>query len=178
MTKINRVVCELVLLAVVALWSSSGFGSMLDEKEMRTSLAGIKTCTVTVEVSDKIKSVQFRDQIRTDVELKLRLIGLTVISEKTREDKLENGQWQAEGRPTIAVEVVAHTYSESDPFIFCATVSLIQQAYLSRNPNVRMLATTWSKVGVGVAGFELIRKHIKENLMDVFLNDYLSVNPK
>ena len=74
--------------------------------------------------------------------------------------------------------MVAPTYSETDPFIFCATISLIQQAYLSRNPNVRMLATTWSKVGVGIADFELIRKHIKENLMDVFLNDYLSVNPK
>ncbi len=33
MTKINRVVCKPVLLVVVALWGSSGFCSMLDEKK-------------------------------------------------------------------------------------------------------------------------------------------------
>lgn len=178
MKKNTQFIFGLFILPLLVFWSSSAFCSMMDKEEMRVALTGVTECTVTVEVSDKIKSVQFVDQIRTDLELKLRLVGLTVISAKTSENKGGNSQWESQGRPTIAVEVVAPTYSETAPFIFCVTVSLIQQACLSRDSNVRMGATTWSKVGVGLGDFELIRKHIKNDLLDVFLNDYLSVNPR
>jgi hypothetical protein len=56
---------------------------------------------------------------------------------------------------------------------------LSQEVILERNPNIQISAITWSrgKIGtVGEANLSQIRTSLKD-LIDGFINDYLSVNP-
>jgi len=136
------------------------------------SLRGLKGVHVLVaKLPPDFEGNLTREQIQTDVELKLRLVGIKVVSEKE--------QFSMPGRPYLYVTVCGvKTFTEG--VAWQIDIQLSQDVYLERDPKISVDATTWS---VGRGGFlgkmkiEEIRNEVKD-LVDQFINDYLSVNPK
>ena len=111
-------------------------------------------------------------QIRTDVELKLRQAGITVL---TRQERLSTA-----AAPYLYVNVQA-IKSRANVYAFSANVELLQRVTLVRNPAMSIPATTWSATciigGVGSQKVGSVREHVRD-LTDQFINAYLAANPK
>ncbi len=112
------------------------------------------------------------DMVQTDVEVKLRLAGIKVLTDS---DLLKTP-----GGPSLYVNLNVLT-SRSGQCAFSSRVELQQGASLVRNGEVLPAAVTWSTGGVGMVGrssaVEFIRNDVKDHV-DEFVNAYLSVNPK
>jgi hypothetical protein len=143
----------------------------VDDELSRRSLKGLKGVEVVVE---SLKAEAERDgldetSIQTDVELKLRLAGIAVL---TKEERLA-----APGTPFLYINV--NTQSGS-LYAYSISVQLEQDVRLDRDPSTRISATTWSVTSVGTVGrnnLRDVRDSIKD-IVDIFINAYLSVNPK
>jgi hypothetical protein len=144
-----------------------------NNKFTQPSLKGIKGLSVLIETLPKAleKPRLDEDMIRTDVELKLRLAGITVVSASE----------VLELPGTSSLYVCINAYKDPVGLIaFNTTVELLQGVYLKRDISILMYASTWSASAVGTVGeFNIheIRGGIKD-VVDVFINAYLSVNPK
>jgi hypothetical protein len=138
----------------------------LDLPENRASLRGITTIAVVVEdlSPDPVSDGLTTDQIRTDVELRLRKSGVKI-----------------EARNTSYLYVKAHPFkSRSTPglYAYSVDVEFIQPAKVSNGVSVP--ASTWSIGDIGIVGQANMSKGIRDDIgdfVDRFLNAYLSVNP-
>ena len=136
------------------------------------SLRGLKGVYVFVEYlyPDIEKDGLRKDSIQTDVVLKLQLAGIKVL---TRKEFVKEP-----GRPYLYINVNS-VKNESFSYVYYIEVDLIQKVFLARDPKTRTFGTTtWRKVGMGIVGEQKaddIRDNIKD-LVDKFINDYLSVN--
>ena len=157
----------LVMVFSLAGMSSSAFSS--DLKPDREALKNLKGVYVNVQdVHRDLKQAGLsKDQIRTDVELKLRLAGIKVLT------LLEH--YEGKGAPYLHIYLDSHK-TEKGEFVYSLSFGIIQEVRLVRN-NTITDAITWSISGVGYNNIEGIRAHIKDRA-DKFINDYLSVNPK
>jgi hypothetical protein len=132
------------------------------------SLKGITAVHVLVEkLSESARALGLTEEtIRTDAELKLRLAGVRVV---THEESLK-----IPGMPYLYVDVAL---SKSGGASHIA-VELHQNATLERNGQFVASVTTWDTSGIGSnLTAQDIRDHTKD-LVDEFLNAWLSVNPK
>jgi hypothetical protein len=136
------------------------------------SLQGLQGMEVIVEeLGSEIEQAGLhRTAIQTDVELKLRLAGITVLS---REERLSQpGTPYLYINPTVVLGGEAVYYG-----ISC---ELHQRVTLARNESISTSASTWfigMTGGIRISGLQTIRDRIKDEV-DTFINDYLSVNPK
>ena len=121
-----------------------------DDETTRNTLAGLKGVHVLVEsIKDEVQRDGLREsQIQTDVELKLRQAGITVL---THEEWLSTT-----AAPYLYVNVQvfknpAHFYAYS------ANVELRQRVTLVHSPSTSVLATTWSAQGtIGTVGSQKV----------------------
>jgi hypothetical protein len=135
----------------------------------RQTLIGITGVSITVEdLSDASKKMNLaKEDIQTDVELKLRLAGIRVLTEQEG--------LKLPGNPWLYVLVNV----SQDGRAASVEVELYQDAVLTRRgPTWTYSICTWSLSGVmsnpsgpGVRDFT-------EEVVDRFLNAWLSVNPK
>ena len=145
-----------------------------DNEYTRKTLAGLTGLYVSVE---QIPDEMQRDgldttQILTDVELKLRQAGITVL---TRQEWLSTA-----AAPYLYVNVQA-IKNPANFYAFSVDVQLRQRVTLVHDPAVLILATTWSATGViGTVGskkLSSLREAVRD-LTDQFINAYLAANPK
>jgi len=138
----------------------------------KKSLKGITKLAVLVEyIFPEIeRDVIKRSTIQTEVELKLRMAGIKVIK------PLDNNF--IEGNPYI--HVYPHILKLDEVhYAFKNSVELKQSVKIFRNDEF-ITATTWENGSLGLAAkpqLNVIRDNIKD-LVDVFINDYLEMNPK
>ena len=137
------------------------------------SLRGIKGVYVQVgSLKPDIEKDGLRiENIQTDVELKLRLAGIKVL---TGEERIKEP-----GTPFLYVNV-SSIKSELGIYTFSINIQLRQLVFLARDLDTRIFACTWIKGIIGTIGANNvvdIRDYVKDNV-DTFINDYLSVNPK
>src|SRR6266704_3096051 len=111
-----------------------------DNESTRNTLAGLTGMYVLVEhIPDEAE----RDgldttQIRTDVELKLRQAGITVLTQQ---------EWlSTAAAPYLYVNVQVFKNS-AHFYAYSANVELRQRVALVHNPSTSVLATTWSARG-------------------------------
>jgi hypothetical protein len=137
------------------------------------TLDGLKGVYVSIEPLDpEIKGAGLTEnQLKMDVERKLRKAGIKVLTKQ---------EWsKTPGRPAFWVRI-GNARLESNHF-FYIIVGLIQDVNLSRAPSFQTSAPTWYiSSGIATTGgklAELCRRTVKE-MTDVFINQYLSVNPK
>ena len=141
---------------------------------------------VTVEVygANAQQNKSLKDSIKTGVELKLRQSGVGVIER----------EWlETPGFPMLRATVglyEAKATGPSEEYIFYSSsfrLDLRQAVLLKRDPDVAsgkneaIMATTWEAEQVGYAPRDDLREQIRRtagDLVEEFLNDYLSVNPK
>jgi hypothetical protein len=134
----------------------------------RFTLEGITAVSVSVEkLPDSAKVIGLTaDAIQTDVELKLRLAGMHVATEK---------EWlQLPGMPILYINV-----NLTNPALAASIdVMFKQNVRLERNDMTVANISTWDRgTLLGNPTAQRIRDLIKDKV-DVFLNDWLSVNPK
>jgi len=155
-------------IVVVILLLSSGVMTQTSRKE---TLKGLKGFDVLVEElnSDIEKDGLHRSSIQTDVELKLRMAGIKVLTEE--EGKREDTY--------LYIRVSSVKYKDS-MYSYRIGVEFCQYVYLYRDTDIHCYATTWriGKIGLlGVNRVKEIRDTIKD-MIDQFINDYLAVNQK
>lgn len=145
-------------------------------KEQQESLRGLKGVFVLVEAVDKdIEKLGLtRDQLYSDVELRLRKAGIPdPKTEGMAEDIIKGGTF-----PFLYVRVAAHK-DASGLFAFSIEVDFKQSVTLTRDPTIKALGTTWESGSVGTVGasnLQMIREAVS-NHVDKFIRDFLSMNP-
>ena len=137
------------------------------------SLRGLQGVEVMVEDVDPEaeRDGLTRNQLQVIVESELRKAGIKLL---TREER-----FSAPGDPFLYIRVATHK-APTEMYGFSISVQLRQGVALLRNPSFKTRAVTWhySTVGiVGASNLQDIFDHLKDTL-DIFINDYLSVNPK
>ena len=156
------------IMSVLILGSSLSFA---DDRDDRASLRGLRGVRIVVEDVDAeiVKDGLARDQLYTDVELKLLMAGIKVLNEA--ENRMEKG------RPWLYVNA-AIMKTDSESYIYTIFIEFNQDVRLVRDPDVEVSTGTWKVVHTGVAGkISHIRERVKMHV-DEFVNAYLSVNPK
>jgi hypothetical protein len=139
--------------------------------EPNPSLKGLKGAWVEIGPLDMPPAVASRiglnrETIQTDVELKLRQAGMRVLTEAESDS--------APGRPRLLVSVAA----SNDALAVGMSVTLFQDVRLVRDSTISVVeSATWEREGIGsLPNAQKVRQGIKD-LIDGFLNDWLSVNP-
>jgi hypothetical protein len=143
-----------------------------DDGLARASLRGLKEiCVVIEELSVELAIAGLiQDQIRADVELKLRMAGIRVLS------KHESLWIPASPYFSVCINVIRTRFG---PIYSNVTVELNQGVYLERDSKIQIVVATWSTGFVGTLGGVKIEHFmdIVKDLVDRFINAYLSVNP-
>jgi hypothetical protein len=158
-----------VMRLLILLFMVTATGMMAsDEPAARDTLRGIKKVEVVVETlsPDEIRDGLTADQIKTDVELRLRKAGITVGSTATM--------------LYIQPNLLKGDVSIDGVYAYNVMVSLDQLITVDLN-KVAEFASTWSISTVGLAGRNNMPRSVRnavDDLVDKFLNAYLSVNPK
>jgi hypothetical protein len=167
MIRARRIVSAIVVLVLlpVVVW---GF----ENKRTRETLRGINGVSVVVEaIEPEIEKAGLtREQIKTDVEQKLFVKGLNVLTPET------GGAFLYVGLLIVKHEKLS-SYFQVDLYLYTIELKLNQGVFLERNKKPTT-ATTWSIVALGAnKDVGVIRNAIK-GCVDIFLSSWLSVNPK
>lgn len=156
----------------VAIFSWLSFQVMAlagDNEQDRNTLRGIKGFSVVVEdIRPEFEQAGLaKAQIQTDVELKLRLAGIKVL---TKEES-----WEEPGTPMLYV--CPQVTKSGKNYLYRVDVEFNQMA-LSKIDGRDIYGVTWSVGGLGLTvNLNDLRQVIKD-AVDQFINAYLSVNPK
>ena len=160
-------------------------GITQDNQFSRKSLRDISGMSVLVEpTEDQEKRDGLSEQdIQTDVELKLRLAGIQVFPK---------GRSTSPGIPYLYISVNT-ILQDGVLYAFHTEVALYQEVLLQRDQSIGLVdakaghpttaplsAATWSTGRIGAVSkgkLSQVRSLIKDSI-DVFLNAYLSVNPR
>ena len=145
-----------------------------DSEYSRPTLRGLNNVFVLVEEVDPEmeKDGLTASQIKTDVELKLRLAGIKVFS---RAEAVKQ-----KGSPYLYVRLSGFkdTIGRTTVYIFHLSFQFNQRVFLERDLSINADACTWALNHTGRSGrIGEIRDTIK-NYADRFLNAYFSANPK
>ncbi len=150
------------------------------EKESLKGLSGLGVLVNVIEDSPNLERDGLtKDQIQTDVELRLRRARMPVL---TVEEVKELPR-----RPILLVTLIANRSDALSKLLgenfysFSIQIDCKQAARLNGMLNGRvLLVTTWSNGAVGMTSRRNIRS-IRDSIsdyVDKFLNDYLAANPK
>jgi hypothetical protein len=164
----TRRLATMCLMATGLIGVNSAYVQAQDFATRRATLKGIDAVSVIVEdLSDGAKLIGLtRETIQTDVELKLRLAGMRVTTQEE--------SYTLPGMPSLYIRVTLTDHAEA------ASIEgqLWQNVKLDRNGQSAFGATTWSTILVTTHPHaQTIRENVKD-VVDEFLNAWLSVNPK
>jgi len=169
---VKRCLLVLVIMGLTFLFTSTAHPATKSEIASLRGLTGVRVAVEDLRTEIK-KDLPFdEDQIRVDVELELTMAGIKVLSEEER--------IKTPGNPHLYVNLTIKRLLNMPIFYFDIEIDLRQGVYLDRNPNINLIGTTWETGVTGVIGNDKvseIRNVIKDKL-DIFIDDYLSVNPK
>ena len=166
MKKANRWISSTFM--VLALMNMYSLVFALQDNETLRGLQGVK---VTIIIGSKLlEEMQIENQLQLDAEMKLRMAGIKIVSF----DEVS----KLPGRPELVLNV--NTLKVNNAHITNILISLFQDVRLIRN-NVWARGITWSEGWIGYRpAYSLtdqLRRGVKDG-SDVFINAYLSVNPK
>jgi hypothetical protein len=160
----------ILIMGLVMVFSVGRNVYAIDDKTSRETIRGITGMHVVLYLQPFFLEYEglSKSKIQTDVESELRLAGIKVLTK--RELKKEKGQ-------PIFYIYINGIKGPKNILIYEVGVRLMQDASLVRKPNLTFLAPTWE---IGIVGFGEI-KNIQtdtKDMVDQFINAYLSVNPK
>ena len=168
----KRCLLVLVVTAFTFLFTSTAHPASEYTVESLRGLIGVGVLVEDFSPEVKAKLPFDKNQIRVDVELKLRMAGIKVLSDEER--------FNTPGMPFLYVRVSIGETSDLLPILgYNITVQLRQQVYLARNFEL-LFGSTWEKSvtdAVNIRNVSATRKMVK-NFVDHFIYDYLLVNPK
>jgi len=166
MVKSSHLIAVVVALLVVLMGTAWGG----DRERHRQSLRGIKGVNILIEEMPPLlaEAGLTKNQIVRDVELKLRLVGLKVLSQEE--------SFKISGSPFLYVSISA--IEVSCGFVFSIKLAYCQDALLIGTREQANGLETWSVSSFGITpNIGTIKSEMKDH-MDTFLNAWLSVNPR
>lgn len=153
-----------VLMTVILVLAKLGSYVLASQIE---TLRGIKGVAVRVQV---VGDGLTESQVRLDVESKLQIAGIEIL--------VEDYSWiEGVSKPPYLYAELISMKQGKDFYCCYINIRLEQNAFLRRNPGIEGHFPTWSTDALAWGPLDYIRNRLKE-LMDKFLNDYLTVNPR
>jgi hypothetical protein len=125
-----------------------------------------KEITVVIEsIEPEIEKLGLtQDQVRADVEAKLRGANIAIATDIVR------------GRPAVYLYVQVMRPEKINRLFYSVSLSLLQNVVLERDPEVRTNTDTWVARVLGMSsGIEAIRADIR-SLLDQFIADFGKAN--
>lgn len=169
-TRILAIVLALTATSGSRLSSQSELADSLD----RATLRGLRGFFVLVEglPEDAARSGLTRNQLQTDVELRLR-------EEDIRVFALEESSRSDAATLYLNVNVLK---ASSDQYLLSIGLSVQQWGQLERNPRIHCNCTTWQAVSLlGATGADNLSSFVRSNVRDKvneLVNAFLAVNPR
>jgi hypothetical protein len=161
------ILCMMAVLIIIPL-SSLKAEYITDTRE---TLRGIKDILVVVKIAHQ-ETQEYglaRDVIQKDVVSQLEQAGIEVIPLKAFPTL----------NPYLFIEAKT-SRSEHDLFVYSLLIAFKQIVYMPSNPDLSVDAITWSETTAGAAHEKELGKAILSSIkdsVDIFINDYLAVNP-
>ena len=156
---------------------SPGKSFSLSDMESLRGLEGVEV--LVEELNAELENFNLTMvQIQVDVESKLRMAGIEILS------KEENEKIQPRRKPYLYIQI--HSYkpqSRRDVIAFNVDIALNQKIAIPGHPDFKkksFYAPTWYKSIVGVVGGEKIAfiRDVVKDLTGKFTEAYLTANPK
>lgn len=173
-----RILALLVLVSALVC-ASADTTSMQDGMDVirrmpLVELPSVSVLVVVIREDTQQKDGLSKDTLKTAVELRLRTLGIKVITE---EESLKEPGW-----PYLYVRVGVMRSNAYPIYFFTNGVVLKQNVTMDRPPKLWITgAITWETSSQGLCPGQDLAKVITENVLemvDKFANDYLAVNPK
>ncbi len=146
--------------------------SLADDEFERQTLIGLGGVYVLIEdLHEDVRRIGITEsRLRTDIELKLRMAGIKVLT---------NGELlRTPGQPSLYLALTLIHRSNRTGHPYSLALDLQQGIKLDRDPSISVPGgVTWGTNAVGIGDAPFIRQGIKDQV-DKFINAYLSVNPK
>ena len=163
----------LSIVGLSLLLSTSTVFAIGDDQYSRPSLKGIRKLAVVVQiqkpVSDDFTRIGLTEErIRTGIKLKLQEAKIDVIYVEDLPSDT----------PVLHVEVNGSRRNDKT-FSFLIEVELWQKSFLKRDPQIEVMAATWSAGVFGLGSASKIADDVMgwiNSTMDTFVKAYLSVN--
>ena len=167
-TKIGRVV--LFLLVLTILRPMPGFSESKIADILHRHLRGLYGVHVLIEgFSPENKAAGFHYQtFQRDVELKLHLAGIDVLTEKESRS--------TPGEPYLHLIIIPSHDKQGQTARYSIDLYLMEKVRLVRNDSV-IYVTTWEFGTFGHGSLAVVREKVKD-LVDRFIYDWLNVNQK
>jgi hypothetical protein len=167
-------ICASVIWAVDKTESQTTPQTTFNVVDGRDTLKGLQGVGVCVEYlpPEVEKYGLTKQQLQTDVELRLRQNGIRVFS--AQELVLTSGM------PFLYVNIHIVATGDFGLAAYSISLKLMQNVFLARDRTKSCLASTWDRNwtgSVGVNKIETLRESVKDSV-DMFINDYLAANPK
>jgi hypothetical protein len=167
---------KIVIIALLLAFCVFGLSvfSAISETYQKDVLRGLKGLAVVVEdINPDVEKYGLgKNQIKTDIELKLRMAGIEVQTEEKNLKSL--------GSPFLYIEVGVMKIESMPVYVVTTEVSLGEWVRPERDSTIKALAKTWETGSLGFVGekeLRLVRESIGDSV-NKFLNDYLAANPK
>jgi hypothetical protein len=127
------------------------------------SLKGLTGVSAGVLIDDSLQKQHpdLHDAIQKDVEIKLRVAGMDVLSPVALMTK-----------PRLTISI------QRAPACFLVMVAFSEPAFLERDRSLRVQAVTWVREGTGLLLDENDVRGLIKDTIEEFLSDWLVANPK
>lgn len=140
----------------------------------RDTLKGLQGVGVGVEyLTPEVEKYGLtRQQLQTDVELRLRQNGIRVLSKQE--------ELSTPGMPNLYLNVNIVAREDSGLAAYSILLELRQNVFLARDITKLCITPTWLKGSTGSVGLgkiDALREYVKDDV-DQFINNYLAANPK
>jgi len=137
-----------------------------------STIRGLKALAVGIsELPEELKDIGLTEEaLYKDVVRAFEKAGI----------KINTRRYGIAGDPDFIVDIFGGEFIEG-VITYCIDIRLDQPVVLERDPNIRSDATTWSQKYIGVAGYGTKPGDIRgklNRLVDLFVKDYISVNPE
>lgn len=150
-----------------------------DDEQSDTLLKGLISLYVQVVPIDP-KTAQkgiAAAQLRRETETRLRKAGIKVLSEPEY-DRLRRSATYPLARLEVSVAIDNITIADSSLKINSISVQVRQRAFLTRNPTIRIFATTWRRQAINYSNSLADVHQTLRDIVNEFIAAYVSANPK
>ena len=180
---------RLIVLAVILMFSFAGglATAQSDLQKAVVSLKGVDALYVKVSNLDpNLKEILAKESIteavlRSEIERKLESAGIkTVVEELVRKTGKENYLFLKIEIATVElkneyIKIADSTKLPPKKFLYRLRLEFRQEVALTRNADIKVMATTWMKDDFGYRRLNVIHESVL-TLTDVFVQDFLSTN--
>ena len=166
---------RIVLALSFLLATSSAASAQSQTTENLRGLKGVRLMVMLARYPHRLDEAQWPEllkMVQADAYAKLQAAGIPFSRSRFVDEIGKNGD------PRLVISVPMDEPNSSTSL--ATEVKLLQRVRLSRDPSIETDAVTWSREG-GVGGPGLRDSRVRQQidgLIDLFIQDYLSVNPK